>query len=155
MRSYLLSLLLWLEDPLDAVVPPLLPLHWPHCTALHWEHPCTWTCTPSPTSSISETTGQKTNMSQGTSFRHTHVTLSGRAWWPAMPAGMCVCGGDVYALRAGSGLSFARHWGCAQWTYTLIIHSTLYSCHCMARSLSHPQPLLAPSSPQPNPYKPL
>ena len=40
-RSYLLSLLLWLEDPLDAVVPPLLPLHWPHCTALHWVHPCT------------------------------------------------------------------------------------------------------------------
>ena len=90
MRSYLLSLLLWLEDPLDAVVPPLLPLHWPHCTALHWEHPCTWTCTPSPTSSISETTGQKTNMSQGTSFRHTHVTLGGHGGLRCRPACVCV-----------------------------------------------------------------
>ena len=90
-------------------------------------------------------------------FLQTHTCHSEWEGMVACDAGrhVCVCGGDVYALTAGSGLSFARHWGCAQCTYTLIIHSTLYSCHCMARSLSHPQPLLAPSSPQPNPYKPL
>ena len=92
---YLLSLLLWLEDPLEAVVPPPLPplLHCPHCTALHWLHPCTTPCNPStpPTSSISET-GRQTNMSQGSLLlSHTHITQSRTSWPPQLPAGMCVC----------------------------------------------------------------
>ena len=93
-------------------LPPLL-LHCPHCTALHWLHPCTTPCipsTPTPTSSISET-GRQTNMSQGPSLSVTHMSLRvGTSWWPQMPAGICVCVrvGDVYAVTAGGGLSFAR-----------------------------------------------
>ena len=93
--SYLLSLLLWLEDPLEAVVPPLPPLHCPHCTALHWLHPCTTPCNPSPPTSSISGTSRQTNMSPGSllplSLSHTHVTQSRRSWWPEMPAGICVC----------------------------------------------------------------
>ena len=86
------------------VVPPLLDLHWPHCTALHSLHPevatcCCTTCTvtTSPASSIMETSCQTSMLSQLFSSPSSPLTchISSNA-------------GDVYALTAGGGLSFAR-----------------------------------------------
>ena len=136
------------------VVPPLLDLHWPHCTALHSLHPevatccCCTTCTvtTSPASSILETSCQTSMLSQLFSSPSSPLTCH-----ISSNAGRCVPAGDVYALTAGGGLSFARecdlraqflHFKCT----LRALSNTLRARHCKAHSLSPPT---NPSSPSP------
>ena len=124
----------------------LPPLHCPHCTALHSLHPCCTIPSP-PTSSILETNNCQTNMSQflPTSLSHTHVTQSGTT---SRDAGrhMCACVGDVYAVTAGGGLSFARD--CAVHSTTCSLCCTVHRTSCCTAwhtlSLSHPRPTPRP-----------
>ena len=152
------------------VVPPLLDLHWPHCTALHSLHPeeeatcwcTTCTVTTSPASSILVETSCQTGMlsqlfSSPSSPLTCHISSN---------AGRCVPAGDVYALTAGGGLSFARecdvraqfllftctHCARAQFLRFVRVHcaralsNTVRARHCKAHSLSPPT---NPSSPSP------
>ena len=130
------------------VVPPLLDLHCPHCTALHSLHPevatcCCTTCTvtTSPASSILESSCQTSMLSQLFSSPSSPLTCH-----ISSNAGRCVPAGDVYALTAGGGLSFARECDLrAQFLHFTCLHCarTFYYCsrtNTAKHTLSHPRP---------------